>query len=100
MRLWLSSLLFVVLVVGGLPRLCWGDYAAEVFGDDNPSTFTAEPFDGRDDDRIAGSMMQDFHGMSFDNSLPFAQVSPKARQEPRSSKDDLRIYTVNRAFLI
>jgi hypothetical protein len=100
MRLWLSSLLFVILVAAGLPRLCWGAYGAELFGGDNPSTFTAEPSDGRDDDRIVSCMMQDFHGTTFANSLAVAQVRPTARQEPRSAKADLRIYTVNRALLI
>jgi hypothetical protein len=100
MRFWPSSLLFVVLVIGGLPRLCWGDYAAEVFGDDNPATFAAEALDARDEDQIAGSLIEDFHGTPLDHSLVVAGISSKARAEPHFSKDDLRIYTLNRAFLI
>ena len=100
MRLWLSSLLFLVLVIGGLPRLCWGNYAAEVFGDDNPSTFAAEALDDRDEDRMAGSMIEDFHGTSLDNSRAVGRLTSKARAEPHSSKDDLRIYTIKRTFLI
>jgi hypothetical protein len=100
MRVWLSPLLLLVLVIGGLPRLCWGGHVAELFGDDNPSMFAAEALDERDEDQMAGSMIEDFHSPSLDNSLAVAAVSSKACAEPHSSKNNLTIYTLNRAFLI
>ena len=102
MKLFLTLMVAVALALTGLPRPSWNDNVHEIvaFPPDRSLTILGEALDDSDENHPSASTTVDIQPKSFDPCLGALASTARSQKEQRFSKDDLRIYTLNRAFRI